>query len=223
MPSRPLPKSVVIVEDQTAIRELVTEMLDSRGKFKVVGSTGDGTEGVALALHHQPDILILDINLPGISGIEVLHRLHDEIPAMRVLVFSGKTERQLIPGLVRHGVCGFVSKSAPLSELRKALDALAAGQTWFTESYQQALSAMLESPGGVSEGRDAALSEREREVAVLLAQSHSSKEIANLLGLSVKTVENHRTNLMRKLQVHDVAGVIRHVVRQGLYDPSAQP
>lgn len=223
MPPRPLPKSVVIVEDQTAIRELITEMLDSRGKFRVVGSTGDGTEGVALALKHRPDVLILDINLPGITGIEVLRRLHNEAPKMRVLVFSGKTERQLAPGLLKEGVCGFVNKNAPLSELRQALDAVAEGRTWFTESYQKAVADALNGPESTVDEKGALLSDREREVAVLLAQSHSSKEVAVILNISAKTVENHRTNLMRKLGVHDVAGVIRYVVRQGLFDPSSQP
>lgn len=223
MPPRTQPKSVVIVEDQTAVRELITEMLESRGKFAVKGSTGDGTEGVELALRHQPDVLILDINLPGISGIEVLRRLHDEVPKMRVLVFSGKTERQIAHGLLKQGVCGFVNKTSPLSELREALDAVADGKTWFTESYQKALADALDSPESLVDEKGSALSDREREVAVLLAQSHSSKEVAALLKISAKTVENHRTNLMRKLGVHDVAGVIRYVVRQGLFDPSSQP
>ena len=97
-------KSVVIIEDQTAIRELVTEMLEGKGKFKVIGSTADGAEGVELALRLKPDILILDILLPGITGIEVLHRLRNTLPELRVLVFSGKSEKQLARGLLKEGV-----------------------------------------------------------------------------------------------------------------------
>lgn len=213
-------KTVVIIEDQTAIRELISDMLQSKGKFKVIGSSTGGTEGVELALRLKPDILILDILLPDISGVEVLHRLRNAIPGLSVLVFSGKSERQLARGLVKEGVRGFVNKNSPLSELRKAMDALDAGQNWFSEEFNQALvTALKSSEANVDQMADA-LTEREREVAVLLAKSHTSKEVAAKLNISTKTAENHRTNLMRKLGVHDVAGVIRFVIRHGLFDPN---
>ena len=99
------PKTVVIIEDQTAIRELVSDMLQAKGKFKVVGSSAIGAEGVELALKLKPDILILDILLPDISGVEVLHRLRNAIPGLSVLVFSGKSERQLARGACALGLC----------------------------------------------------------------------------------------------------------------------
>ena len=116
-------KTVVVVEDQTAICEMIIEMLELRGVYRVLGSTADGTEGLALAKQLQPDILILDILLPGISGLEVLRQLHDKQPDLKVLVFSGKSEKQLARGMLSLGVRGFVPKSARLSELRQAVDA----------------------------------------------------------------------------------------------------
>jgi DNA-binding NarL/FixJ family response regulator len=216
------PKTVVIIEDQTAIRELVSDMLQAKGKFKVVGSSAIGAEGVELALKLKPDILILDILLPDISGVEVLHRLRNAIPGLSVLVFSGKSERQLARGLVKEGVRGFVNKNSPLSELRKAMDAIDAGQNWFSEEFNQALLTALKSTESNIDQMADALTSREREVAVLLARSHTSKEVAARLNISTKTAENHRTNLMRKLGVHDVAGVIRFVIRQGLFDPNGE-
>ncbi len=213
-------KSVVVVEDQTAICEMIIEMLELRGVYRVLGSTADGTEGLALAKQLQPDILILDILLPGISGLEVLRQLHDKQPDLKVLVFSGKSEKQLARGMLSLGVRGFVPKSARLSELRQAVDAVAAGDTWFSESFQQAMTDALTAPESDVDAKGTTLTDREKEIAVLLAQSNSSKEVAQKLDISAKTVENHRTNLMRKLGVHDVAGVIRYVIRQGLYDPS---
>jgi len=213
-------KSVVVVEDQTAICEMIIEMLEFRGVYRVLGSTADGTEGLALAKQLQPDILILDILLPGISGLEVLRQLHDKQPDLKVLVFSGKSEKQLARGMLSLGVRGFVPKSARLSELRQAVDAVAAGDTWFSESFQQAMTDALTAPESDVDAKGTTLTDREKEIAVLLAQSNSSKEVAQKLDISAKTVENHRTNLMRKLGVHDVAGVIRYVIRQGLYDPS---
>jgi DNA-binding NarL/FixJ family response regulator len=213
-------KTVVVVEDQTAICEMIIEMLELRGVYRVLGSTADGTEGLALAKQLKPDILILDILLPGISGLEVLRQLHDKQPDLKVLVFSGKSEKQLARGMLSLGVRGFVPKSARLSELRQAVDAVAAGDTWFSESFQQAMTDALTAPESDVDAKGTTLTDREKEIAVLLAQSNSSKEVAQKLDISAKTVENHRTNLMRKLGVHDVAGVIRYVIRQGLYDPS---
>jgi len=214
------PKSVVVVEDQTAICEMIIEMLEVRGIYLVTGSTADGHEGLALARQLKPDILILDILLPGISGLEVLRQLHDKQPDLKVLVFSGKSEKQLARGMLSLGVRGFVPKSARLSELRQAVDAVAAGDTWFSESFQKAMADALIAPESDVEAKGSTLTEREKEIAVLLAKSNSSKEVAQKLDISAKTVENHRTNLMRKLGVHDVAGVIRYVIRQGLFDPT---
>jgi DNA-binding NarL/FixJ family response regulator len=213
-------KSVVVVEDQTAICELIIEMLEARGVYRVLGSTADGIEGLALAKQLKPDILILDILLPGISGLEVLRQLHDTQPDLKVLVFSAKSEKQLARGLLKVGVRGYVPKSARLSELRQAVDAVAAGDTWFSDSFQKAMADALTAPESDVDAKGSTLTEREKEIAILLAKSFSSKEVAVKLEISAKTVENHRTNLMRKLGVHDVAGVIRYVVRQGLYDPS---
>jgi DNA-binding NarL/FixJ family response regulator len=213
-------KSVVVVEDQTAICELIIEMLEARGVYRVLGSTADGNEGLALAKQLKPDILILDILLPGISGLEVLRQLHGTQPDLKVLVFSAKSEKQLARGLLKVGVRGYVPKSARLSELRQAVDAVAAGDTWFSDSFQKAMADALTAPESDVDAKGSTLTEREKEIAVLLAKSFSSKEVAVKLDISAKTVENHRTNLMRKLGVHDVAGVIRYVVRQGLYDPS---
>ena len=213
-------KSVVVVEDQTAICELIIEMLEARGVYRVLGSTADGNEGLALAKQLKPDILILDILLPGISGLEVLRQLHETQPDLKVLVFSAKSEKQLARGLLKVGVRGYVPKSARLSELRQAVDAVAAGDTWFSATFQKAMADALTAPESDVDAKGSTLTEREKEIAILLAKSFSSKEVAVKLDISAKTVENHRTNLMRKLGVHDVAGVIRFVVRQGLYDPT---
>ena len=213
-------KSVVVVEDQTAICELIIEMLEARGAYRVLGSTADGYEGLAMAKQLKPDILILDILLPGISGLEVLRQLHDTQPDLKVLIFSAKSEKQIARGLLKTGVRGYVPKSARLSELRQAVDTVAAGDTWFSETFQQAMSDALTAPESEVDAKGSTLTEREKEIAILLAKSYSSKEVAVKLDISAKTVENHRTNLMRKLGVHDVAGVIRFVVRQGLYDPT---
>lgn len=227
VPPIPLPPpdtrlSVVILEDQTAIRELTTEMIQMRGVYRIAGTAADGTAGIEVILRLKPDILILDVMMPGLSGIEVLRRIGRSLPKMRILVFSAKQEPQVVRGLIQEGVHGFVNKNSPLSELRKALDEIAKGNTWFNDAFSKTVRDALAKPTTQADSMIDLLTPREREIAVLISQSHSSKEVAAKLNISIKTSENHRANLMRKLGVHDVAGLVRFAVRHGLVDPSLE-
>ena len=224
---RPIPlpppdgrKTVVIVEDQTAIRELTTEMLETRGTYRILGTAADGNLGLDMVLKLRPDILILDVMMPGLSGIEVLRRIGRNLPKMRILVFSAKQEPQVVRGLIQEGVHGFVNKNSPLSDLRKALDEIAKGNTWFNDHFSKTVRDALAKPSTQADSMIDLLTPREREIAVLIAQSNSSKEVAAKLNISSKTSENHRANLMRKLGVHDVAGLVRFAIRHGLVDPA---
>jgi len=227
VPPIPLPppdgrKTVVIVEDQTAIRELTTEMLQTRGSYRILGAAADGNQGLEMVLKLRPDILILDVMMPGLSGIEVLRRIGRNLPKMRILVFSAKQEPQVVRGLIQEGVHGFVNKNSPLSELRKALDEVAKGNNWFNDQFSKTVRDALAKPSTQADSMIDLLTPREREIAVLIAQSNSSKEVAAKLNISIKTSENHRANLMRKLGVHDVAGLVRFAIRHGLVDPATE-
>ncbi|MEI7651573.1 MAG: response regulator transcription factor [Verrucomicrobiota bacterium] len=213
-------KRVLIIEDQAAICELIAEMIQHQARCVVVGTASEGTQGIEQVLRLRPDILILDVLMPGVGGIEVLRRLGRSLPDCRVLIFSAKQEPHIIRALMQEGVHGFVNKTSPLSELRKAVDALAQGLTWFNEDFSRTVRQALASPAQHGDGMIDLLTPREREIAVLIAKSHSSKEVAGILDISIKTAENHRANLMRKLSVRDVAGLVRFVVRQGLVDPA---
>ena len=215
-------KRVLVIEDQSAVCDLVAEMVHAHPRCVSVGKASEGLSAVELALELRPDILILDVIMPGVGGIEVLRRLGGSLPSMKVLIFSGKQEPHIVRALMQSGIHGFVNKNGPLSELRKALDAIALGNTWFTEDFSRTVRLALASPSHLVEGLIDQLTPREREIAVLIAKSHSSKEVAHHLSISIKTAENHRANLMRKLGVRDVAGLVRFVVRQGLVDPTAE-
>ncbi|MGA0133734.1 MAG: response regulator [Opitutales bacterium] len=211
----------VVIEDQTAIRELMCETIAASERCEVVGSSSDGQEGLALALTLRPDVLVVDILMPGLSGIDVLRRLSGGRDGMRILVFSARQDPHIVRSLVQIGIHGFVNKAATLSEFRQAVDALAKGGTWFTEDFDRTVREALASPSHSPDGLLDLLTPREREIAVLITRSHSSKEVASRLNISIKTAENHRANLMRKLGVRDVAGLVRYIIRQGLVDPSA--
>ncbi|MFM1748894.1 MAG: hypothetical protein RLZZ188_2560 [Verrucomicrobiota bacterium] len=211
-------KRLIIVEDQTAIRELLAEVIRLDDAFQVVGEAGDGQSAVQLCLDLKPDVCVLDAKLPGLNGVDVLRRIVPRLPGMRVLVFSGHESPQLIRAMLEAGAHGFVEKTAGLLELRRGLEAVAKGGTYFGPSVAALLRTVIAEPAG-SVG-DGALTDREREILQLVAESHTTKEIAAKLGISAKTVDNHRTNLMRKLDVHDVAGLTRYALEHGIVEPS---
>ncbi len=223
MPATPNPpKRIVIVEDQTAVREMIAQIVELEPGMKVVAETGEGHAACQICLEHKPDLIILDLMLPGLNGTEVLRRVSKVLTKTRVLVFSGYYNPGLIRDLVQCGAHGFVEKSAPLAELRKGLQIVAAGGSYFGPAVSQFLreAMMPVAEGGAGSMED--LTAREREVLQLIAESYSTRAIATKLNVSVKTAENHRTNLMKKLRLHDVASIVRFAVEKGLVDPGAQ-
>jgi len=218
-PSRS-PLRIALIEDQAAIREMLTEMLTRHAGAEIVGEAATGAEGLALVQRLQPDVVLLDIQLPGMSGIEFLRRLRRATDRTKVLVFSARQEAHVIRSLVQEGIHGYVNKTQHFGELRQAIERVGRGGTWFDEAFGQTVRDALANPRAQADRQIEMLTPREREVALLIALSHSSKEVAARLGLSIKTAENHRSNLMRKLGVRDVAGLVRYLVRQGLIDPT---
>jgi DNA-binding NarL/FixJ family response regulator len=213
-------KRVVIVEDQTAIREMLAEILRTDASYKIVGETGDGQQAVSVCLELKPDVIVLDARLPGMSGVDVLRRISKPLKHTRVLVFSGYESPALVREMLEAGAHGFVEKTAGLVEFKKGLETVAGGGTYFGPTVASLLRNVVAStnaPGGVD-----LLTDREREILKLVAESHSTKEIASKLAISVKTVDNHRTNLMRKLNLHDVASLTRYALEIGLIDHRGQ-
>jgi DNA-binding NarL/FixJ family response regulator len=215
-------KRVVIVEDQTAVRQMLAHVLTEQGGFEVVGESGDGHEACELIRRVKPDLLILDAKLPGLNGHEVLLSIQDLLPDLRVLVFSGYENPVLTRDLLSHGAHGFVEKSANLDELRQGIEAVANGGTYFGPAAAHSIRHLVTGQTASAADRDI-LTDREREVLKLIAESHSTKQIAARLGLSVKTVDNHRTNLMRKIDLHDVASLTRFAIQTGLVEADKLP
>ena len=216
------PLRLVVVEDQAAIREMLAETLGRQGEARIIGEAATGAEGLALVQRLQPDLVLLDIQMPGMSGIEFLRRLRRATDRTKVLVFSARQEAHVIRSLVQEGIHGYVNKTQRFAELRQAVERVGRGGTWFDEAFGQTVRDALANPRAQADRQIETLTPREREVALLIAHSHSSKEVATRLGLSIKTAENHRSNLMRKLGVRDVAGLVRYLIRQGLVDPTSE-
>ena len=162
-------------------------------------------------------MLVLDAKLPGLNGVDILRRVAKKLPHMRVLVFSGHENPVLVREMLEAGAHGFVEKTAGLFEFKKGLETVASGGTYFGPAVAALLRNVVANPQASSASDF--LTDREREILQLVAESHSTKEIAAKLVISVKTVDNHRTNLMRKLNLHDVASLTRYALEIGLIQP----
>jgi DNA-binding NarL/FixJ family response regulator len=209
-------KRLIIIEDQTAIRELLVEVLSADKHYQLVGESGDGQKALELCLELKPDLLVLDAKLPGLNGVDLLRRLVKQLPHIRVLVFSGHENPTLVREMIEAGAHGFVEKTAGLSEFKKGLKTVANGGTFFGPAVAALLRDVVANPRSSSSPNF--LTEREREILQLVAESHSTKEVAHKLHISAKTVDNHRTNLMRKLNLHDVASLTRYAFAIGLLE-----
>jgi DNA-binding NarL/FixJ family response regulator len=214
-------QSLVIIEDQTAIREMLVEILAIDKSYKLVGQCGDGQAGLRMCLELKPELLVLDAMLPGLNGVDLLRRLTKRLPSLRVLVFSGHENPIIVRQMLEAGARGFVEKTAGIQEFRKGLATIALGGTYFGPAVASVLRNVVAHPE--TTGSRDFLTEREREVLQLVAEGHSTKVIASKLGISAKTVDNHRTNLMRKLNIHDIASLTRHVLDSGLLDNESRP
>lgn len=208
---------VAVIEDQRAIREMIGFVLPC-DQYTIVYETGDGQEAVKHTAGYQPDLIILDIVLPGLNGLPLLSRLVKELPRCRFLLFSGYMEAEHIRLALKKGAHGYVSKGGPLSDLLDAVDRVAKGGLYFEGEVARLISESIDSSDAHDPSALSTLTRRELEILKLIAESNSTRTIAQMLGISVKTAENHRTNLMKKLDIHDVASLTRFAIRQGLVE-----
>jgi DNA-binding NarL/FixJ family response regulator len=207
-------KRVIIIEDETMLRDLLAELLKSFPLCTLSGTYGDGLEGWKALQKIKPDMVLLDIKIPSLNGLEILRRTHEELPDCHVLLFSAFFTTGMVRQALKSGANGIIEKTAGLSEMEKAIRAVLDGGTYLGPSVTD-----LVRRGMLEPDKDDSLdnlSEREREVLQLVAEGHSTKEIAVKLSISVKTAETHRSNLMTKLNLHGIAGLTRYAIEQGL-------
>ncbi len=210
-------KRVVVIEDQTILRDFICEVVRDFTGMDVVAESGDGAEGYELCLTHRPDLVILDVMLPHLNGSEVLRRLKAKNPKTNILIFSAVTSTTVVNRILKCGVTGYCEKDVGLKELEKAIQLVAEGRSYFSPNVVEAMRHLMVS-GGKDDSLEA-LTPREREIVQLIAESNSNKEIASKLGMSVRTVDTHRTNIMSKLNLHDVAALTRWAIANRLVDP----
>ncbi|MGO8925365.1 MAG: response regulator [Limisphaerales bacterium] len=206
---------VLVADDHPVVRKGLQNCLARQGHLRIVGEAADGDEALRKALELSPDIVLMDISMPGMNGLSVTEVLRKEAPEIKVLVLSVHTNKDYIFRVIQAGGHGYVSKEAPPEELVRAIEAVHAGESYFPEDVARAVLNEFVTSGGKREPF-AQLTSREREVLVLIAEGKSNKEIADQLGIGVRTIETHRERIMRRLDIHSVAGLTKYAIANGL-------
>lgn len=213
---------ILIVDDHDLMRRGIKALLQSHAGWEVVGEAHTGREAVTKAEELKPDVVILDISMPDLNGIEAARRIRKSSPNTEVLILSVHYSDQLIRDILEAGVRGYIVKSDSDRDLVIAIETLANHKPFFTP---RATEVILSNFNGTRSGNDLPesvrdrLTSREREIVQLLAEGKSSKEVASSLCISVKTAETHRANIMRKLQLHTVTDLVRYAVRNQIIEP----
>ncbi|UPT75568.1 MAG: response regulator transcription factor [Elusimicrobiota bacterium] len=215
MTARPI--RVLLADDHPLVRLGVQAQLARHPGIRVVAEAADGEQAVRLALALKPDIVLLDVDMPKLGGLDAARRIRKSVPACRVIILSMHEDSVYVRQAVAAGAKGYVQKDAPLDELSKAIETVFRGRSHFSDAASRALLDEVVVAGGRVKDDDAAgLTAREREVLVLVAEGLRSREIAARLKIGVRTVETHRQRLMRKLDVRTTAGLTRYALSAGL-------
>jgi DNA-binding NarL/FixJ family response regulator len=211
---------VALADDHALVRAGMRSLLNSMAQVEVVGEAASGEEALQLAAREQPDIVLMDIAMKGMSGLQAAVRMREQNPGVRVIILSMHAGEEYVLQALRAGAVGYLLKDAAAGELELALRSVMRGESWFSPAVsRQVVEGYVQRVGG--EGTTDALTARQREVLGLVAGGKSTKEIAYQLNLSVKTVETHRAQIMERLGIRDVAGLVRYALRTGLIPPEA--
>ena len=204
-------RRIMIVDDHDAVRRGVRTLVESRANYCVVGEASNGREAMELAKESQPDIIILDYSIPELNGLDLSHQLKRVSPRIEILIYTMHDREELIAEILHAGVRGFVLKSDTEKHLLAALDALSIHRPYFSGAVSETLlDKFLESK---PQPTASSLTHREREIVQLIAEGRINKEIAQVLNISVKTVETHRASAMHKLKLRTTADLVRYAIR----------
>jgi two-component system response regulator NreC len=206
---------VVLADDHVLVRQSLKSLLEREG-FKVVGEASDGHEAIRRVNSMHPDIAVVDISMPIVNGVDVARELRRSSPTTKSILLTQHSEGEYIFEALEVGVKGYVLKSQAVGDLVQAIKQVSRGQPYFSPGVSGAL---VEAFHSKSERRRDVLTARERQVIRLIAEGKSTKDVASLLGISIKTAESHRTALMKKLNIHEVASLVLYAVRRGIVKP----
>lgn len=207
--------TIILAEDHLIVRQGIRALLD-RESFRVVGEASNGQEAVQLASLHQPEVAVLDVGMPIMNGLEAAQEINRTCPATRTILLTRHDDDQYVLAALRAGIRGYVLKSQATFDLIQAIREVRRGAVYLSPGVSRAV---VDACLTKSNSNESPLTPRERQVLQLIGEGRTTKEIAGVLGVSVKTAESHRTRLMQKLDIHATAGLVRYAIRHGFIEP----
>jgi two-component system, NarL family, response regulator NreC len=210
-----MPVRILLVDDHVLVRQGLKSLIEREG-FLVVGEASDGQEALRQIVALRPDMVVMDISMPTINGLNAAREIQQSFPKTKTILLTQHDEKQYVSDALDAGVKGYVLKNQASSDLVQAMRQVSRGLVYLSPGVSQAV---IESYHSKSDKPGARLALREKQVLQLIAEGKSTKDIASVLGISVKTAESHRTRLMQKLDIHETASLVRYAVRQGIVQP----
>ena len=211
---------VILADDHDLVRAGIRSLLENLAGIEIVAEAGNGREALRLSETHHPDVVLMDIMMPELNGLDATARLAAMLPDTRTIILSMNASEEYVLQALRAGAVGYLLKNISPSELEQAIRAVARGETYLSPAVSKhVIAGYLQRTGGGVLSSLERLSPRQREILQLIAEGHTTKEIALKLNIGVKTVEMHRTQLMEALDIHDIAGLVRYAIRMGVITP----
>jgi DNA-binding NarL/FixJ family response regulator len=213
------PLRVLLADDHALVRAGLRKLLESMPNIEVIGEADDGLQLIALAEQLQPNLILMDIAMPGLNGLDATARLHQSWPEIRVIILSMHQNEEYVRQALRNGAAAYLLKDAAPMELDMALKSVLNGATYLSHAVSKGVMSDYVQRLRNDDQAGTLLTPRQREVLKMIAEGLSTKEIARQLDLSIKTVDTHRSQLMKQLDIHEVAGLVRYAMRTGLISP----
>ena len=217
--------TVLLAEDHAIVRQGLCALLKADGHFTLAGEAKNGREAVEMALKLRPDVILMDIAMPILNGLEATRQILAANPAAKVIALSAHSDDEYVDRMIAVGAVGFLEKQTSADILTKSIHEVAKGLTFFSQAITKRLNEKKNKPrdrDGLLKANGSRLTSRETEVLQLVAEGSANKQVASALGISIKTVEKHRQHLMDKLNIHDTAGLTRYAIANGVIESNAR-
>lgn len=217
--------TVLLADDHTIVREGIRKMLEMESDIEVVAEAKDGRQAVALTMELRPEVVLMDVAMPGLNGLEATRQLIKALPRVKILILTAYNDDAYVKYATESGACGLMLKQTSANDISRAIREVHKGNTFFSPSVARRIARLKPPlPGGITANANpsSALTSREMEVLQLIAEGKANKETASVLCISIKTVEKHRGHLMEKLDIHDTAGLTRYAIAVGIIESSVQ-
>jgi DNA-binding NarL/FixJ family response regulator len=218
--------TVLLAEDHVVVRQGLRILIEAKGDIKVVAEAKTGREAVSMAAEYLPDVIVMDIAMPLLNGIQAAQQILHARPRARILILSAHADPEYVDRVMELGAVGYITKQTSAEIVARAVREVHAGKTFFSASIAKHLRDKYQGmapKNGAAKQKPVRLTSREAELLQLIAEGHVNKAIASELGISIKTVEKHRQHLMQKLHIHEIAGLTRYAIAAGVIESSVQP